>query len=108
MELVKVCPEIGIVMDVDTGLVAEMRKDIVSIDLQPVREELDKLEKLSIAFENSLDPRSAPLMSYDGRDNIYNIGGLFQSAFYGFWISLIILTLGLFLIIGMYPKLVGL
>ena len=108
MELVKICPEIGIVMDVDTGMVAEMRKDILVVDLNPIKEEINKLETLSKAFENSLDPRCAPLKAYDGRDNIYSVGGLFQSVFFGFWISLSILTLGLLLVIGLYPKLIGL
>ena len=108
MEVIKVCPEVGVVMDVDSGLIAEMRKDILVVDLHPVEEEINKLEKLAKAFENSLDPRSAPLKAYAGREGTYEIGGLFQGMFFGFWISLSILVLGILLVIRLYPQLIGL
>ncbi len=108
MEIVKVCPEVEVVMDVDSGLIAEMRKDVVMVDLLSVEDEINKLEKLAKAFENSLDPRNAPLKSYAGRDGTYAIGGLFQGMFFGFWIALSILVLGILVIIKLHPQLIGL
>ncbi|WP_292459601.1 tetrahydromethanopterin S-methyltransferase subunit B [Methanothermococcus sp.] len=108
MEIIKVCPEIGVVMDVDSGLIAEMRKDVISVDLTPVEEEINKLEKLAKAFENSLDPRYAPLKAYPGREGTYEIAGLFQGMFFGFWIALAILVLVVILVIKINPGLIGL
>jgi len=108
MEIVKVCPDVGVVMDVDSGLIAEMRNDIIMVDLHPVEDEINKLEKLAKALENSLDPRSPPLKAYAGREGVYEIGGMFQGMFFGFWISLSILVLGVLLVIRLYPKLIGL
>ncbi|WP_421077121.1 tetrahydromethanopterin S-methyltransferase subunit B [Methanothermococcus sp. Ax23] len=108
MEIIKICPEIGVVMDVDSGLIAEMRKDILVVDLNPVEEEINKLEKLAKAFENSLDPRHAPLKAYAGREGTYEIGGLFQGMFFGFWITLAIAILAIILVIKMNPGLIGL
>ena len=40
MEIVRICPEINVVMEVGSGLVAEMRKDILVVDLTHVEEEV--------------------------------------------------------------------
>ncbi|MCS3900589.1 tetrahydromethanopterin S-methyltransferase subunit B [Methanococcus voltae] len=108
MEIVKVCPDINVVLDIDSGLIAEMRKDILVTDLKPVSAEIEQLEKLAIALENSLDPRNAPMKSYVGREGTYKIGGLFQGMFFGFWIALSILMLAVFLIIKTDLSLIGL
>ena len=107
MDIVKVCPEIGVMMDVDSGLIAETRDDIVQVDLNPLREEINKLENLAKAYENSLDPRHAPLKSYPGREGVYDIGGIFQGVFFGFWIAMAIALLIILLIIKISPSLLG-
>ncbi|HIP84438.1 MAG TPA: tetrahydromethanopterin S-methyltransferase subunit B [Methanothermococcus okinawensis] len=105
MDIVKICPELGIVMDVDSGLIAEMREDIVMVDLKPVKEEIEKLENLAKAFENSLDPRNPPLKSYPGREGVYSIGGIFTGVFFGFWITMGIALLIILLLVALYPNL---
>ncbi|XRP96306.1 tetrahydromethanopterin S-methyltransferase subunit B [Methanocaldococcus sp. 16A] len=106
MEIVKIAPEIDIVMDVNSGLVAEMRKDVLMIDLNPVEERIKNLEKLVNAFENSLDPRYPPLNSFPNRDGVYAIAGYFKGIFFGFWITLAIMTLAIFTIIKLFPGLI--
>lgn len=108
MEIIKVCPELNVVMDVNSGLIAEMRKDILVVDLNPIEEEINKLEKLVRAFENSLDPRCSPLKAYPGREGTYKIGGMFQGMFFGFWITLAILVLVTILVIKTNLSLIGL
>ncbi|GBF36679.1 tetrahydromethanopterin S-methyltransferase subunit B [Methanofervidicoccus abyssi] len=105
MDIVKVCPELGIVMDVDSGLIAETRDDIVMVDFNPVKSEIEKLEKLAKAFENSLDPRNPPLKSYPGREGIYSIGGIFQGLFFGFWITMGVALMVILLLAAIYPNL---
>ena len=95
-------------MDVDSGLIAETRDDIVQVDLNPLREEINRLENLAKAYENSLDPRHAPLKTYPGREGVYNIGGIFQGVFFGFWITMAIALLIIILLIKIYPSLLGL
>ncbi|XRO76405.1 tetrahydromethanopterin S-methyltransferase subunit B [Methanocaldococcus sp. 10A] len=106
MEIVKVCPELDIVMEVNSGLVAEMRKDIFMVDINPVEERVKKLEELVIAFENSLDPRYSPLNSFPNRDGVYAISGYFKGIFFGFWMTLAIMTLAIVTIIKLFPGLV--
>ncbi|EHP88084.1 tetrahydromethanopterin S-methyltransferase subunit B [Methanotorris formicicus] len=108
MEIVRICPEINVVMEVDSGLVAEMRKDILVVDLTHVEEEVKKLERLATALKNSLDPRNPPLRTFDGRDGVYKIAGLFKGMFFGFWITLAILMLVVILVIKMNLSLIGL
>ena len=105
MDIVKVCPELGIVMDVDSGLVAEMREDIVMVDMNSVKSEIERLDKLAKAFENSLDPRNPPLKTYPGREGVYSIGGIFQGLFFGFWITMGIALLVIILLVIRYPYL---
>ncbi|HIP15682.1 MAG TPA: tetrahydromethanopterin S-methyltransferase subunit B [Methanothermococcus okinawensis] len=105
MDIVKVCPELGIVMDVDSGLIAETRNDIVMVDFNPVKSEIEKLEKLAKAFENSLDPRNPPLKSYPGREGIYSISGIFQGLFFGFWITMGVALMVILLLVTIYPNL---
>jgi len=106
MDIVKVCPELGIVMDVDSGLIAETREDIVMVDMNPVKSEIERLDKLARAFENSLDPRNPPLKTYPGREGVYSIGGIFQGVFFGFWITMGIALLVIVLLINMFPHLI--
>jgi len=108
MEIVKVCPEIHVVMDIDSGLIAEMRKDILVVDLHPVEEEINKLAFFAKALENSLDPRNAPMKAYKGRDGTYKTGGLFQGMFFGFWVTMSILVLVTILAVKMNLSLIGL
>ena len=105
MDIVKVCPELGIVMDVDSGLVAEMREDIVMVDMNSVKSEIERLDKLAKAFENSLDPRNPPLKTYPGREGVYSIGGIFQGLFFGFWITMGVALLIIVLLVRLYPNL---
>jgi len=105
MDIVKVCPELGIVMDVDSGLIAETRDDIVMVDFNPVKSEIERLEKLAKAFENSLDPRNPPLKSYPGREGVYSIGGIFQGVFFGFWITMGVALMIILLLVTIYPNL---
>ena len=106
MEIVKVCPELDIVMEVNSGLIAEMRNDILVVDLIHVEERIQKLEKLVTALENSLDPRYSPLNSFPNRDGVYAISGYFKGIFFGFWITLAIMTLAIFAIIRLFPGLI--
>ena len=50
MDIVKVCPEIQIAMDIDSGLIAEMRKDILVVDLHPVEDEINKLAHVITSY----------------------------------------------------------
>ncbi|ENN96456.1 tetrahydromethanopterin S-methyltransferase subunit B [Methanocaldococcus villosus KIN24-T80] len=105
MYVVKICPEIDVVMDVDSGLVAEMRKDMFMVDIIPVEERIKKLETLVNAFEKSLDPRNPPLNTFPNRDRVYEIAGHFKGLFFGFWIALVFM---LIIIVALYKIFPGL
>jgi len=108
MDIVKVCPELHIVMDVDSGLIAEMRKDILVVDLHPVEDEINRLAQYAKALENSLDPRNSPMKAYAGREGTYKLAGMFQGMFFGFWVTMAILVLVTILAVKMNLSLIGL
>ncbi len=83
MSTVRISPEIHLVMDTDSGLVAQEREDVLLYSLAPVFERLDKLDLIAEDLINSLSP-SRPLMNtWPGREHTSYIAGFYTNAFYG-------------------------
>ena len=83
MSTVRISPEIHLVMDTDSGLVAQEREDVLLYGLAPVFERLDKLDLIAEDLINSLSP-SRPLMNtWPGREHTSYIAGFYTNAFYG-------------------------
>ncbi|WP_456472007.1 tetrahydromethanopterin S-methyltransferase subunit B [Methanocaldococcus sp.] len=80
--------KIPLVYNVETGEITKGFGDILFVDVNPIMEEINKLEKLVQAYEDSLDPRNPPLNSFPNRDHVYVISGYFKPFFFGFWITL--------------------
>ena len=97
---------IPLVYTVETGVITKGFGDVLFVDVSPIEEQLKKLETLVDAYKNSLDPKYAPLNSFPNRDGVYAIAGYFKSAFFGFWITLAIMTLAIFTIINIFPGLI--
>ncbi len=69
MSMIRIAPEVHLVMDPDTAVVAEERSDSILYSMDPVFERMDKLDGIADDLLNSLAP-SKPLMnSWPGREN---------------------------------------
>jgi tetrahydromethanopterin S-methyltransferase subunit B len=83
MSTVRISPEIHLVMETDTGLIAQEREDILQYSLAPFSERLDKLDLIADDLVNSLSP-SRPLMNtWPGREHTSYIAGFYTNAWYG-------------------------
>jgi tetrahydromethanopterin S-methyltransferase subunit B len=88
MSIVRIAPEVHLVMDIDTATVAEERADSVLYSMEPVFERMDKLDGIADDLLNSLSP-SKPLMnSWPGRENTSYMAGIYGNAFYGIVVGL--------------------
>ncbi|KKG11407.1 tetrahydromethanopterin S-methyltransferase subunit B [Methanosarcina sp. 2.H.T.1A.6] len=83
MSMIRIAPEVHLVMDPDTAVVAEERADSVLYSMEPVFERMDKLDLIAEDLLNSLSP-SKPLMnSWPGRENTSYMAGIYGNSFYG-------------------------
>jgi len=83
MSTVRIAPEIHLVMETDTGLIAQEREDILQYSLTPVFERLDKLDLIADDLVNSLSPSRPLLNTWPGRENASYIAGFYTNAWYG-------------------------
>jgi tetrahydromethanopterin S-methyltransferase subunit B len=83
MSIVRIAPEIHLVMDTDTGLVAQEREDVLQYTLAPVFEKLDKLDLIAEDLVNSLSPSKPLLNTWPGREHTSYIAGFYTNAWYG-------------------------
>lgn len=83
MSIVRIAPEIHLVLDIDSGTVAREREDILQYSLAPVFEKLDKLDLVAEDLVNSLAPSKPLLNTWPGRENASYIAGFYTNAWYG-------------------------
>ncbi|HWQ47754.1 MAG TPA: tetrahydromethanopterin S-methyltransferase subunit B [Methanosarcina sp.] len=83
MSIVRIAPEIHLVLDIDSGTVAQEREDILQYSLAPVFEKLDKLDLVAEDLVNSLAPSKPLLNTWPGRENASYIAGFYTNAWYG-------------------------
>lgn len=83
MSIVRIAPEIHLVLDIDSGTVAREREDILLYSLAPVFERLDKLDLVAEDLVNSLAPSKPLLNTWPGRENASYIAGFYTNAWYG-------------------------
>jgi tetrahydromethanopterin S-methyltransferase subunit B len=83
MSTVRISPEIHLVMETDTGLVAQERDDILQYSLAPLSERLDKLDLIADDLINSLSPSKPLVNTWPGREHTSYIAGFYTNAWYG-------------------------
>lgn len=83
MSIVRITPEIHLVMDTETGTIAQEREDILQYSLAPVFERLDKLDLIADDLVNSLSPSKPLLNTWPGREHASYIAGFYTNAWYG-------------------------
>jgi len=60
MSHIRVAPELHLILDPSTGVIAEEREDVVEYSLDAVSTQLDELDKIVTDMMNQLGPK-APL-----------------------------------------------
>jgi tetrahydromethanopterin S-methyltransferase subunit B len=88
MSIVRIAPEINLVMDTDSGAVTQERKDSIQYSMEPVFERVDKLDEIADDLLNSLSPSEPLLNSWPGRENTSYKAGIYSNAFYGIVVGL--------------------
>lgn len=88
MSMIRIAPELHLVMDPETATVAEERSDSIVYSMEPVAERLDKLEAIADDLMNSLSPSLPLLNSWPGRENTSYMAGFYSNTFYGVVVGL--------------------
>lgn len=88
MSMIRIAPEVHMVLDPETSVVAEEREDSIAYSMDPVMERLDKLDAIADDLVNSLSPSKPLLNSWPGRENTSYMAGIYGNAFYGIVVGL--------------------
>ena len=98
MSHIRVVPELHLILNPSTGVIAEEREDVVEYSLDGVKTQLDDLDKIVTDMMNQLDPKAPLLNMFPGRENASYNAGIVTNAFYGAVIGFIVSFLLLILL----------
>ena len=90
MSHIRVAPELGLILNPDTGVVAEEREDVIEYSLDGVNTQIDELDKIVTDMMNQLEPNAPLLSMFPGREKASYNAGIVTNAFYGAVIGFII------------------
>jgi tetrahydromethanopterin S-methyltransferase subunit B len=92
LPLVQVVPEMNLTIDPSTGILGAAVGGAVIVSLDTVNEQLNELEIAVEDLYTSLDPTSAPVDSFPGREGVYMQAGMLTNVVYGFILGMIVLV----------------
>ncbi len=90
MSHIRVAPELHLILNPATGVIAEEREDVVEYSLDGVRTQLDELDKIVTDMMNQLEPNAPLLSMFPGRERAAYNAGIITNAFYGAIIGFIL------------------
>jgi tetrahydromethanopterin S-methyltransferase subunit B len=90
MSHIRVAPELHLILNPATGVIAEEREDVVEYSLDGVNTQIDDLDKIVTDMMNQLDPNSPLLSMFPGREKASYYAGLITNAFFGAVIGFIV------------------
>lgn len=97
MSHIRVAPELHLILNPTTGVIAEEREDVVEYSLDGIQTQLNELDKIVTDMMNQLEPNAPLLNMFPGREKAsYNAGivtNVFYGAVLGFIISFLLLVL---------------
>lgn len=88
MSMIRIAPELNLVLDPETATVAVERKDSIQYSMETVFERIDKLDAVAEDLVNSLSPSKPLLNTWPGRENTSYMAGIYSNSFYGIIIGL--------------------
>ena len=93
MSHIRVVPELHLILNPATGVIAEEREDVVEYSLDDVGTQLDELDKIVTDMMNQLSPTAPFLSSFPGRENASYMAGIVTNGFFGAIIGFIVSAL---------------
>ena len=90
MSHIRVAPELHLILNPDTGVIAEEKEDVVEYSLDGVNTQLDQLDIIVTDMMNQLEPKSSLLSMFPGRENASYNAGIVTNVFYGAVIGFIV------------------
>ena len=90
MSHIRVVPEMHLILDPTTGVIAEEKDDVVEYSLDPVITQLDELDNIVTDMMNQLGPKAKLLSMFPGRENASYNAGIITNAFYGAVVGFIV------------------
>ncbi len=105
MSMVHAAPEVHLVLDPLSSILAEERPDIIQYSMDPIMVKLDELDKVADDLVNSLAPDRPLMNSFPGRENTSYLAGIYGNSFYGIIVGLGVA--GLLLIVMFVLRSVG-
>jgi len=97
MSHIRVAPELHLILNPTTGVIAEEKDDVVEYSLDAVKTQLDELDNIVTDMMNQLDPNAKLLNMFPGRERAsYNAGivtNIFYGAIIGFIVSFLLLVI---------------
>jgi tetrahydromethanopterin S-methyltransferase subunit B len=103
--MVHAAPEVHLVLDPLSSILAEERPDIIQYSMDPIMVKLDELDKVADDLVNSLAPDRPLMNSFPGRENTSYLAGIYGNSFYGIIVGLGVA--GLLLIVMFVLRSVG-
>lgn len=97
MSHIRVAPELHLILNPTTGVIAEEKDDVVEYSLEAVKTQLDELDLVVTDMMNQLDPNAKLLSMFPGRERASYNAGIVTNAFYGavigFMVSFLLLIM---------------
>ncbi len=90
MSAIRVAPELHLILDSTTGILAKEREDIVEYSLDGIKVQLDELDKIVTDMMNQLEPNAPLLNMFPGREKAAYNAGIVTNAYYGLVVGFII------------------
>ncbi len=97
MSYIRVAPELHLIINPATGVLAEEKEDVVEYSMDAVKVQLDELDKIVTDMMNQLEPNAPLLNMFPGREKASYNAGIVTNAYYGlvmgFIVSFLLLVL---------------
>ncbi|MEM0083657.1 MAG: tetrahydromethanopterin S-methyltransferase subunit B [Candidatus Nezhaarchaeales archaeon] len=94
MSTIIISPELNVILDAENKIVGEARTDVAILDVSVLEKKIAELELLADELVNSLNPKTAPLISTrPRREGLYLKAGFLSNMVMGFLIGLAIFSL---------------
>ncbi|MBE0521211.1 MAG: tetrahydromethanopterin S-methyltransferase subunit B [Candidatus Methanoperedenaceae archaeon] len=93
MSHIRVVPELHLILNPLTGVIAEEREDVVEYSLDDVGTQLDELDKIVTDMMNQLSPTASLLNAFPGREKASYMAGIITNAFFGAIIGFVVSAL---------------
>ena len=96
MSHIRVAPEMHLILDPTTGVIAEERDDVVEYSLDGIDTQVDELDKIVTDMMNQLEPNAKLLNMFPGRVRASYDADIVTDAFYrdiiGFLVCFLLLV----------------